>query len=302
MKLNKLLTTIITVVVILIVLTIFKPFNIVPADSLGLKFTLGKLQDKTLDPGLNFKMPIVQSIRSFSLRPMQVDMTVEVGPQGAITKDNQTVGAFLTTFYKYTPEELVSMYSDYGENQIKSILKTGMMESFKAAIGVYDIFSIAINQEAIQKAVIASLKTKMSVYPIEVTELMIQNYDWSDAFDAQIEETMKKAQQVKQKEQDLQIQNLEAQKKVKIAEADKQALILAAEGDKTAAQLRADAKALEGEGIRKYNESVQKNMELEVQLRKLEIDKIKAERWNGQYVPTNNYGPIPVQTGSIQGE
>lgn len=40
-------------------------------------------------------------------------------------------------------------------------------------------------------------------------------------------------------------------------------------------------------------------MTLELKLRELEIEKIKAERWNGQYVPTNNYGPIPVQTGSI---
>ena len=28
----------------------------------------------------------------------------------------------------------------------------------------------------------------------------------------------------------------------------------------------------------------------------------KAEKWNGQYVPTNNYGPIPVEMGAIQGK
>lgn len=302
MKLNRLTTTIITVAVCLIVITIFKPFSIVPADSLGLKFTLGKLQDKTLNPGLNMKMPVIQSIRSISLRPMQEDMLVEVGPQGAITKDNQTVGAILTAFYKYKPESLVEMYAKYGESQIRSILKTGMMESFKAEIGIYDIFNISINQNKIQTDTLASLREKMGQYPITVTELRIQNYDWSDAFDDQIEATMKMAQQVKQKAQELEKENLEAQKKVKIADADKQAMILTAEGEKAAAQLRADAKALEGEGIRKYNEAVQKNMELELQLRRLEIDRIKAERWNGQYVPTNNYGPIPVQTGSIQGE
>jgi len=27
----------------------------------------------------------------------------------------------------------------------------------------------------------------------------------------------------------------------------------------------------------------------------------KAEKWNGQYVPTNNYGPIPLETGALNG-
>lgn len=44
-------------------------------------------------------------------------------------------------------------------------------------------------------------------------------------------------------------------------------------------------------------------MELEIELKKLEIEKIKAEKWNGQYVPINNYGPIPVSRNRAnQGE
>lgn len=80
------------------------------------------------------------------------------------------------------------------------------------------------------------------------------------------------------------------------------ALIATAEGEKAAAALRAEAKALEGEGIRKYNNSVQANMQLEIQLRELDNEKARIERWDGHYVPNNNYGPIPVQTGSIQGK
>ena len=144
------------------------------------------------------------------------------------------------------------------------------------------------------------MKAKMAEYPIEITEVKILNYDWSDVFDAQIEQTMTKTQEVKGKAQELLIAEQEAQKVVKTAEANKQALITEAEGEKEAARLNAEAKALEGEGIRKYNQSVQANMNLELKIRELEIAKIKAERWNGQYVPTNNYGPIPVQLGNVQ--
>ena len=140
----------------------------------------------------------------------------------------------------------------------------------------------------------------MSAYPITISELKITNYDWSDDFDKQIATTMERAQQVKQKQQELLIAEQEAQKKVKEAEAEKTALITRAEGEKEAAILIKDAKAAEGEGIKLYNEAVQKNMILEIELRKLEIERIKAQRWSGQYVPINNYGPIPVQTGNLQ--
>jgi len=37
-------------------------------------------------------------------------------------------------------------------------------------------------------------------------------------------------------------------------------------------------------------------MDQELAFRELEIKKIEKEKWNGQYVPNNMYGPIPVNT------
>jgi hypothetical protein len=42
------------------------------------------------------------------------------------------------------------------------------------------------------------------------------------------------------------------------------------------------------------------NAELELEFRRLAIKQIEAERWNGQYVPNNHYGLIPVSTQSWQ--
>jgi hypothetical protein len=42
-----------------------------------------------------------------------------------------------------------------------------------------------------------------------------------------------------------------------------------------------------------------KNMELELRLKQLEIEKIKAEKRDGKYVPINNYGPIPVSANLV---
>jgi regulator of protease activity HflC (stomatin/prohibitin superfamily) len=281
---------------------LFGSIVVVESGSRGLLFTMGALNNTVLNEGFHAKMPIVQKVKNVTIRPQQVDYTVEVGQDGAITKDNQTIGAAITIFFKYKPENLVELWRNTGEEKMKSIIVQTVKENFKKAIGSYTIFEIAVNQEKIRAEVFEKTKSGLGSYPVEITELKVTNYDWSDTFEKQIEETMKRAQEVKQKEQELLVAEQEAQKQVKQAEANKQAMITNAEGEKEAAKLRAEAKALEGEGIRKFNESIRATKDIEIQLRQLEIERERVVKWNGQYVPNNNYGPIPVSTGQVQGK
>jgi regulator of protease activity HflC (stomatin/prohibitin superfamily) len=149
---------------------------------------------------------------------------------------------------------------------------------------------IALEVKSINEA---GFQGKIADLPVQLSDFRINNYAWSEAFDAQIQATMQAAQQVKKAEQDLKLTEQQSQKRVKEAEATRQALILTAEGEKAAASLRADAKALEGEGIAKYNAAVAKNMDMEVKLKQLEIEKIRADKWNGVQ-PQNNYFVPPV--------
>lgn len=282
----------------LFVITIFGGFEIVNSGNKGLRFTMGSLSNTIENEGIVFKIPLLQEVKEVTIQPIQIDYTVEVGPDGAISKDNQTIGANITIFYKYSEDRLADMWRNFGEDRLKSILTQTLRENFKKTIGAYTIFDIANIQEKIRLEVSDNFKADVNRgnYPVVITEIKIVNYDWSPQFDAQIQETMSRAQQVKQKEQELLIAQNEQQKKVKEAEAEKQALITKAEGEKEAAKLRADAKALEGEGIRKYNESVATNWNIELKKMELEIEKNRVEKWNGIYVPNNMYGPIPVDT------
>ncbi len=299
-KSKKPLRLLVYTLLFLFILFLFGPFTIIPSGERGLRFTWGALENTVLKEGINLKIPFVQTIEKVTIRPQQVDHDVAVGVDGAITKDNQTIGASVVLFITYKEDQLVRMWRKYGEEKIRSIVTQTLKEDFKKVIGQYTIFEIAVQQEKIRLAVAERVKSDIVNYPIELNELKITNYDWSDSFEQQIEQTMKRAQEVKVKEQELLITEQEAQKAVKRAEADKQATITQAEGEKEAAQLRADAKVLEGEGIRKYNASIAANMQLELEFRRLDIKKIEMERWNGQYVPNNWYGPIPVSTQSWQ--
>lgn len=287
---------------VLLAFLIFSPVTCIQSHERGLRFTTGTISNGVMGSGVHFYVPLLQTIEKVPVRPIQKDSKIEVGGDGAITRDNQTIGASITTYYVYRQADLVKMWKDYGVDKIDNLVTSSVKESFKSVVGQFNIFDIPLKQEETRQKVLSYVKAKMSAYPVEITELRITNYEWSDAFDAQIAATMEKAQQVKQKEQELKITELETQKAVKKAEADKQATITIAEGAKQATLLAAEAKVLEGEGIRKFNESIRASQDIEIKLRQLNIEAARVAKWNGEYVPTNNYGPIPFVTGAVQGK
>lgn len=293
---------------------ILNPFYVVGATKRGLVVEFGKVSDTVVPSGLHLRIPVVQTIEKISIAPRQMETKIPVGTEGAITRDNQTVGVTVTSFYKYREDQLPHLYRDITLSQMDAMVERAKIEAVKSTIGTYDIFSLAEKTEELSGKIIDLWRTKLAGQPVELVALNLTNWDWDDKFDEQIRLTMEKAQQVKQSAQDLEKSKndyqkdvekakAEAEKTVATAEADKKAVIAKAEGEKQRTALEAEAKVLEGEGIRKYNASVASNLEIELQLRRLEIEKIKAGRWNGEYVPNNMYGPIPVDTkGGILGK
>jgi hypothetical protein len=78
-------------------------------------------------------------------------------------------------------------------------------------------------------------------------------------------------------------------------------MIEKAKGEFESAKLKADARAEQGRGERDYNNSIASTLNIQIRLKELEIESDRVRKWDGKYVPTNNYGPIPISQGSIQG-
>lgn len=296
----------------LIFVLIFNPIAIVGPSDRGVIVQLGEVKETILQPGLHFRNPFIQELRKFTVTPFEYDYTIEVGREGAITSDNQTIGVKLNLYWAYKPEAVTAIAKQYTKESLESILKSSLVASVKATLGKYTIFDLAKNQTKLSNEALTELKELTVGYPVIITQLNLTNFDWSDSFDKNIEETQNKAQQVNQKEQELKIADLESQKQVKVAESERSALIakaegekqqqiLIAEGDLAATKLRAEAKIVEGDAISKYNQKIAENLTVQIKLKELENEASRIAKWNGEYVPTNNYGPIPVQTGSVQG-
>ena len=266
---------------LLVLITCINSCSTVGSTERGVMVTLGKPGTDVLQPGLHFKAPFVQSIQKYDLTPIEYEKSFSVGQDGAISKDLQTVGVTFTLYWKYDENKIPDVVRNYKtKDSIYQPISTAVKSALKDEIGKYSIEEIIASQNTIIKNVKAAFMTDIEYLPIVVTDFKIGNYDWDDSYDKMIKETMNRKQQVEQMKQDVALAEQAAQKQVKEAEARRQAE-LDAQAAIAKAKGEAEAKRLEGEGIAAYNRSVAQNQALEIKLKELEIQKIRAEKWNG---------------------
>ncbi len=303
---------IIALVALLAVIIVFNCFSTVGTTERGIMVTFGKAGEEVLNPGLHFTIPFAQTIRKYSLAPVNYEIDFSIGSDGAVTNDMQTVGLTADVFWMYDEERLYDAVTKYTESSLKSAIEKTMLASVKESVGKYTIYQIVENQEKISQEISSSLTSKMSIYPIVINQIAISNWDWSPAFDEQIAETMKTTQQVKIAEQELQITEQEAQKQIKEAQAEQEATVIRANAEKEkalieaqtkleTAKLEAEAKKVQADAEAYYNQKLSENLEVELALRELEVKTKEIEKWDGKYVSTYQYGPIPVTSGSLIG-
>lgn len=269
----------------IVLLLILNPITIIASNERGVMITLGEAGNETLMPGLNFHAPVVQAIRRWSIVPKNYELRISIDTNGAISKDNQIIGVSSVLYWKYDESNIPDIAKNWSDSRIEDVINTSAVNAIKSVIGKYTIFDLAASQQEIGAQILTGLKVNTSTLPIDVTQINVTNFDWSPEFDKQINATMEAAQRVKQAEQQANIAEQENKKLTIEAEAKAKAMVAEAEGEKLASELRAEAKRAEGQGLSDYNRLISQNQQIEFRKLELEIEKIKAEKWDGHYVP-----------------
>ena len=297
---------------VLVFFIIFSPVTCVGKTERGVKVTLGAVQEGVYPSGPVFHWPVIEEIKTVSIAPTKLTVEIPVDKNGAITTDNQTVGTTFDVYWQYDETKVCDIMRKYTATGVTDLIATNTKSAIKNVIGSYTIFDLAQKQTETTSKIMGMLAANVDKYPVKIVDVKCINYNWSEDFDKAIATTQKLKQEVLQKEQDVskatldyqkQVAEAEAQKKVTIAnaEADKAAAIAKAQGELEAAKLQRDAKIAEGEGIKKFNDMIAVNWGIELRKRELEIELARVEKWNGQYVPAQNFTPIPLNTTGLLG-
>jgi len=83
----------ITGIVAIAALAIINPVTCVGPSERGIRVTLGKAHDDILHPGVHFRAPFLDKIETYSISPQTYDLFIPIDQRGAISKDNQLLGA-----------------------------------------------------------------------------------------------------------------------------------------------------------------------------------------------------------------
>ncbi len=304
----KFVKPLIVVGIVVVLLVALNPFSIIGATERGVRYFLGAAEDEVIPPGLVTHVPIIGSVKRWSIMPKQLRLRIAIDNQGAISKDNQIIGVEATVYWKFDETKIVDIARLYSEDALRQIIESSAVTSIKTVIGGYTIFDLAQNQANISENVLQRLTAVLGQYPVVVTQLNVSNFDWSSDFDQQINATMEAAQAVRKATEEANISEQQSRKQVIEAEAAAQAKLATAQADadqqKIAAdaalyrsQKEAEARIAEGQGIAEYNRLISENQQIEMRLRELEIELERAKRWNGVEVP--QYIPLTAAGGIV---
>ena len=307
------------VIVVLVIVLGFSSFTVISPTERGVKVTMGKAGDTVLNPGMQIKAPFFQTVRKYDLSPKALNMTFSMGQDAAVTSDMQSVACELVAYWTYDETRILDIVNGYADATIKSLVKDNTLGAIKEVIGKYSIYDIVEKQEEVTEKVRTSLIDRLSNYPVVISSLTINNWDWSAEFDAQIANTMAMAQQVKVAQQELEVTKqqsqkqvaeataakekaeIEAQMRVAVAEQEALAKEKEAEGRANAAKVTADAEAykakveadakayareVEGKAEAEYYKNLSSQAEIIELLRTLDIESTRAGKWNGVEVST----------------
>lgn len=311
MKKSFIKWAILVVAFILIVIVGLNCCSSVGPTERGIITTFGKPSEKVLEPGLHFKSPIGQTIVKKDISPIEYTKTFTVGDDGAISKDMQTIGVTFTMYWKYDPNRIYEIVTNYKDDQrIYQPISTAVKAALKSEIGKYSVEQLVQNQDKVTSDVRSIFENDkdISKLPIQIQSFKIDNWNWSKEYDEMIRKTMVRKQEVEQMKQEVALSEQAAQKQVKEAEAEKQrieleaeaALIKAqkeaeanvakAEGEAQAKKVKAEADRYEAEQIARASEMKKAQWKHEENVLELQA-KLEHERsWDGKLPP--NYIPI----------
>lgn len=176
-------------------LGIFKPFTIIKAGDRGVIMRFGKVQEAILDEGLHPIIPVVNTVKSLTVRVQKNDIDAE-----ASSKDLQDIKTQVALNWHIDPLKVNRVFQRVGdEDQIVfRIITPAVAEIVKAATAQKNAEEIITKRKEIKQQIDEELKERLDDYGILVDDVSLVNVSFSPEFARAIEAKQIAEQQAKQ--------------------------------------------------------------------------------------------------------
>ena len=244
--------------VLLIAIVGFGAVTVVPAGNSGVVVTLGKVNDRALDSGLHFKVPFVQTVVMMNNKIQKCEVA-----SNSVSKDLQTVSSAVAVNFHITSDSASEIYRTIGEQYQDTVLQPAIQEAVKSISAQYTAEELITKRTAVGDEIASALTEKVSDYGIIIDKFNIVNFEFSEEFNAAIE-------QKQVAEQNYLKAQTEKEQQIMEAEADAKKQIIEAEAEAEAKLKKAEAEA---EANEKINASLNGNI----------LTYQQIQKWDGAY-------------------
>jgi prohibitin 2 len=269
---------------LLFALYLLWPFYSVPTGSRGVVTQFGKIVGIEGE-GLAV-LPPWEKLSNFSIRAEQADIENAEGS----TSDTQPVKVSMTVRYSIATDRVSEVFEKYShDGNLASYVQTATQEIFKAVTAKYTAPDLIAQRARVSSDINAALREKLAIYGAQVINIDMRNFNFSDAYMAAINDKVTQEQLRLAAENKLKTVEAEQKQKVAIAEAEASARKAQADGEAYANLTIAKAQA---EALRVQNAALAQNKDV-LELRRIEVEKTKAEKWNGA-LPSAVFAGAPI--------
>jgi regulator of protease activity HflC (stomatin/prohibitin superfamily) len=216
----------IIILFILVFSILWGTFVIVPAGHRGVVLWWGSVEKRIMGEGLNFKVPITESV-------IKVDVRVQPHPFkeiDAASKEYQMVKLTGMMNFHIDPSYVNDLYQKVGLDFANKVIDPAFNDFVKEVVPIYRITEILPKREEIRKRAMSKLGDNLSRYHIVVDDIYFANIRFSPEYERAIEAKQVAQQQVETQRQVLAQREIEAQQKVATAKGEAESILVVAQG------------------------------------------------------------------------
>jgi regulator of protease activity HflC (stomatin/prohibitin superfamily) len=191
----------------------------VPTGYTGILTTFGKVENVTLESGINFKAPW-QKIITMDNRVQKE--TIELS---CFSSDIQEVSMMYTINYQISSVDAMTIYKTIGTKYYEQVIVPNVTEAVKTSVAKYTAEALVNNRSELGAVIEADLSERLTSYNIILVSTSVEDMDFTDAFTSAVE-AKQVAQQNKlkaQTEAEQQVIEAQAAADVKKTQADAEA-------------------------------------------------------------------------------
>ena len=217
----------------------------VPAGHTGILTTFGKVEDRILTEGLNWKSPFQKVIKMDNRTQKKVEEFQ------AFSSDIQEVDIMLAVNYSINQETAQNLYRTVGVEYYMNIVYPRLLESTKSVFSSYTAEQLIGNRESLSNEIKDLVIPDVARYGIIISDISVQDIDFTDAFTNAVEAKQVAAQdkltaETKQAQLTMEAEQA-AQRQVIKAQADAEQAKIAAQADLEVTKIQADAAEYAGQ-------------------------------------------------------